>query len=177
MSFYIIEIKARCKDLDRAHARLMQAGADYRGEDHQIDTYFGVESGRLKLRQGKIENTLIRYHRPNIEGPKRSEVELFHPESADATDQLGKLLRSVLPIKVVVDKKRRIYFIGHIKFHLDRVNDLGTFAEIEAIDKDGSIGEAQLQREVDHYMELLGIEQNELVACSYSDLLLEQAVI
>lgn len=172
-----MEIKARCKDLDGAHARLVQAGADYQGEDHQIDTYFGVDSGRLKLRQGKIENTLIRYHRPNMEGPKRSEVELYYPESADAADQLGQLLRSALPIKVVVDKKRRIYFIGHIKFHLDRVNGLGNFVEIEAIDKDGSIGEPQLQREVDQYMEFLGIEHSELVACSYSDLQLEQDVI
>ena len=53
-----IEIKARCKDLSRIRKILESRNARYIGKDHQIDTYFKVAQGRLKLREGKIENYL-----------------------------------------------------------------------------------------------------------------------
>ena len=75
--------------------------------------------------------------------------------------------------KVVVDKKRKIFFIENVKFHLDEVNGLGPFVEIEAIDTKGDIGEEKLQEQCQYYMDLFGIKSTALIAVSYSDLLLK----
>ena len=69
-----IEIKAKCSDLEKIRAILNSQQARFIGTDHQIDTYFKVNTGRLKLREGSIENALIHYNRPNQAGPKKSEI-------------------------------------------------------------------------------------------------------
>lgn len=166
-----VEIKAHS---DRALAikQILEAqNARFVGEDHQIDTYFKVAHGRLKLREGNIENALIHYKRSNQSGPKTSEVLLY---TSKPKSNLKAILEAALGVLVVVDKVRAIYFIDNVKFHVDQVKELGSFVEIEAIDKDGSIGQATLQEQCNHYMNLLGIEQNDLVAVSYSDLLLQK---
>jgi adenylate cyclase class 2 len=81
MSHIIIEIKAKCADHEPIRQILLEKGADFRGTDHQIDTYFKVPNGRLKLREGNIENTLIHYERENEEGPKQSNVTLYELRS------------------------------------------------------------------------------------------------
>ena len=75
-------------------------------------------------------------------------------------------------VKVVVDKTRRIYFLGNVKFHFDRVAGLGTFVEVEAIDRDGTIGREILQEQADGFAALFEIRPEDFVAVSYSDLLL-----
>ena len=170
MSWKNVEIKAKCADIKILEKILLQHQADYKGIDHQIDTYFNVPNGRLKLREGNIENALIHYDRGNQAQPKLSSVTYYKPnESAD----LKATLTAALGIKVVVDKKRQIFFIDNVKFHLDQVEGLGTFAEIEAIDKDGSIEQATLQKQCYDYMALLNIKETDLLAVSYSDLILE----
>lgn len=170
MSFINVEIKARCAKPDDAEYILMQEQADYIGLDHQVDTYFKVADGRLKLREGNIENSLIFYRRSNQSGPKTSQVNLYKPPRDPA---LKPLLENSLGVLTVVDKKRKIFFIGNVKFHIDAVKDLGHFLEIEAIDKDGTIGREKLQQQCDHFMQLLQIEAGDLVAVSYSDMLME----
>lgn len=163
-----VEIKARCADPDNIRAILKKQNADFKGTDHQIDTYFKVDNGRLKLREGTIENNLIYYHRPNTKSPKRSDIHLVpmhHPE------KMKILLGNALDIQVVVDKQREIYFIDNVKFHLDDVQQLGSFIEIEAIDKDDTIGESMLREQCKHYMKLFNIAEGDLVAQSYSDLI------
>ena len=76
---------------------------------------------------------------------------------------------------VVVDKERRIYFIDNVKFHIDKVKDLGGFVEIEAIDTTGKIGREQLLEQCNHYLRLFKIKESDLVDCSYSDLLLAKS--
>lgn len=165
-----IEIKARCEQQDKIRTILQDRGADFRGTDHQIDTYFEVAQGRLKLRQGTIENNLIHYQRPDQAGPKASEVHLYKSTDSEA---LKALLAAALPTKIVVDKEREIYFIDNVKFHLDRVARLGTFVEIEAIDSDGSIGREKLMEQCDYYLALFGIREEDLLEQSYSDMLLK----
>lgn len=166
-----IEIKARCTQPERIKAILLEKQADFKGIDHQIDTYFNANTGRLKLREGKIENALIFYQRSNQAGPKQSDVILYQ---GAAGSSLKATLSAAIGVKVVVDKQRAIYFLGNVKFHVDEVQQLGSFVEIEAIDKDGTIGIERLQEQCAYYMDLLGIETNDLVEVSYSDLLLEQ---
>lgn len=169
MSHINIEIKAKCKNQNNIRDFLKSQNALFEGVDHQIDTYFKIKSGRLKLREGNIENFLIYYERENLSGPKQSDVVLYKNEPGSP---LKEILAKSLEILVVVDKKREIYFIENIKFHLDEVAGLGTFMEIEAIDRDGSIGKEKLLKQCNKYLDLLEIKKEDLISNSYSDLLL-----
>lgn len=167
-----IEIKAACAQPAEVRRRLLAAGADFKGTDHQTDTYFKVADGRLKLRQGPIENALIHYQRSNDAAPKGSAVTMTDvpPNSA-----LKQVLTQALGVLVEVVKQREIYFIDNVKFHIDEVPGLGSFVEIEAIDLQGDLGESYLQQQCRHYMQLLGIADDDLQAVSYSDMLLARS--
>jgi adenylate cyclase class IV len=147
---------------------LRARGADFRGTDRQTDTYFRCPRGRLKLREGNIERSLIHYARPDQPGPKPAEVCLYHPAPGP---ELKELLTQALGVQAVVAKRREIYFLDNVKFHIDHVEGLGDFVEIEAIDTTGRIGRRKLQAQCEEYMRLLGIREADLVACSYSDML------
>ncbi|MCU0334732.1 MAG: class IV adenylate cyclase [Chitinophagaceae bacterium] len=130
-----VEIKATCRQPAEVRRRLLAAGADFKGTDHQTDTYFNVPDGRLKLRQGPIENALIHYQRSNDAAPKGSAVTMtVVPPNSD----LKQVLAHALGVLVEVVKEREIYFIDNVKFHLDTVPGLGSFVEIEAIDLHGN---------------------------------------
>lgn len=138
--------------------------------DHQIDTYFNVSNGRLKLREGNIENFLVHYERSDKEGPKQSVVSLYASQPGSS---LKETLTRALGILVVVDKQREIYFIENVKFHVDIVRGLGTFMEIEAVDYDGNIGLEKLNEQCNKYLEDMGIKDEDLISGSYSDMLLK----
>lgn len=164
-----IEIKAHCRDMAAVRGRLQALQPRFVGQDHQIDTYFSTDKGRLKLRQGNIENALIYYQRANSSGPKRSDVWLY--PCNDNPTGLKAMLEQIHGVNVVVDKQREIYFVDNVKFHLDEVQGLGHFVEIEAIDDDGSKGEAILREQCEYYLQWLGIDPADLLEVSYSDLL------
>jgi predicted adenylyl cyclase CyaB len=165
-----IEIKAKCNDHEKIRSVLKSRNADFKGTDHQIDTYFKVNNGRLKLREGNIENSLVFYERENEEGPKQSNVMLF--ESSPNSSLKEILLRS-LGVLVVVDKQREIYFIENVKFHIDTVKKIGTFMEIEAIDTEGTFTKEKLLEQCEYYLKLFEIPKSDLISVSYSDLLLQ----
>jgi len=170
MPVNIIEIKAKCADASQIRSILLANKADFKGIDHQIDTYFKAPIGRLKLREGNIENTLIHYNRPNQAGPKNSQVTYRRlPPNAE----LKEVLAAAMGILTVVDKKRGIYFIDNVKFHLDEVKNLGTFVEIEAIDETGKLGIEKLNEQCAYYMALFAIQSTDLIDVSYSDLMME----
>jgi len=166
-----IEIKARCADPGRIRNVLKSNHADYKGTDYQIDTYFNVPRGRLKLRQSNIENSLIFYSRANQTGPKEAQVCIYRPE---AMSSLKELLTGALHVLVTVRKKREIYFIENVKFHIDQVENLGAFVEIEAIGTTHHISKEKLRGQCEQYMRLLAIAEEDLIDCSYSDLLMQK---
>jgi adenylate cyclase, class 2 len=166
-----IEIKARCANPQRVRELLLARHAEFRGVDQQIDTYFQVPRGRLKLREGQIENSLVYYEREDQAGPKQANVSLV---SLSSHSGLKEVLTKVLGVLVVVEKQREIYFIENVKFHIDTVKGLGSFVEIEAIDLEGSQGKEKLLKQCLEFMDLFAIAERELVAVSYSDLLLAQ---
>ncbi|MHA2298692.1 MAG: class IV adenylate cyclase [Candidatus Hodarchaeales archaeon] len=174
MNHVNIEFKARYKNTEEIRLILKSKNANYKGKDHQIDTYFNTDRGRLKLREGNIETALIRYERKNQEGPKQSDVILYHPVPTNVKP-LKEILIKTLGIMVIVDKEREIYFIENVKFHIDSVNELGSFIEVEAIDKDGSIGVQALQEQCSYYLNLFNIKDSDLISHSYSDLLLDRS--
>ena len=170
MAHLNVEIKACSQNHEKIREILKSHGADSKGVDHQIDTYFKVNSGRLKLREGNIENYLIFYNRENYAEPKESEVTLF---KTDPDSPLKEILSKSLGILVAVDKMREIYSINNVKFHLDNVAKLGTFLEIEAIDKNSSIGKKELHAQCQNYMDLFEIQKGDLISNSYSDMIME----
>ena len=161
-----VEIKAKCSDQEKVRVVLKSHNADFKGVDHQIDTYFIVPTGRLKLREGNIENSLIFYEREDVKGPKQSRV-ILHRTEPDSS--LKEILTKSLGILTVVDKQREIYFIDNVKFHLDTVQNLGTFMEIEAIDTTGDISKEKLLEQCTHYLALFGTQESDLLNTSYSD--------
>ena len=169
MNHLNIEIKARCPNPEFVREVLWQENAIFKGIDHQTDTYFNCKYGRLKLREGNIENHLIHYDREDIDGPKKSLVTLYRPEPQS---NLKEILTKSMGIFVIVKKKREIYFIENVKFHIDIVENLGSFVEIEAIDSNGNFDANQLKRQCETYMELFEIKNEDLINCSYSDMLL-----
>ncbi|HHM21156.1 MAG TPA: CYTH domain-containing protein [Bacteroidetes bacterium] len=162
-----IEIKARCGHPGKIQKILESKNARYIGTDHQVDTYFNVKNGRLKLREGNIENNLIHYMRSDEAGPGKSEVQLY---KSTPGSNLKNTLTAALGIFKTVNKQRRIYFIENVKFHIDEVKGPGSFIEIEAIDEDGSIGLEKLHEQCRYYMELFEVRDKDLVKESYSDM-------
>jgi adenylate cyclase, class 2 len=169
MSILNIEFKAKVSNIDALEEKLKTLQPLLVGIDEQKDTYYNVQIGRLKLREGNIENALIWYDRQNIAGAKQSDILLYKHAPDNA---LKEILLKLHGIKVIVQKSRKIYFVDNVKIHFDTVAELGTFIEVEAIDKDGTIGIDKLQEQCNYFIEFFGIKQNDFIEVSYSDMLL-----
>ncbi len=161
------EVKVQVKDLNPYRKRLKQANAEFRGIDHQKDTYFKVSRGRLKLREGNIENALIYYDRDDQSHPKKSEIILLRTVSPE----LKAILFKALTVLVIVEKQREIYFMDNAKFHLDHVPGLGYFVEIEVMGGPDASFEA-LTRQLHRHVEYLKLPLERRITHSYSDMLL-----
>jgi homotetrameric cytidine deaminase len=158
-----LEIKARDADPRRSLEAALALGADDQGELTQRDTYFAGARGRLKLRQQTPgESELIQYRRPDDAGPRVSEFRLV-PVSEAAALELA--LEAALGALVVVEKRRRLLLWEGVRIHLDDVEGLGAFVELEA-PEDGD-----QDAKVERLREALGV--GELIPGSYSDLLLD----
>lgn len=170
MTHLNIEFKAGTNNLKEMEEKLLSLNPVFIGEDHQKDTYYNVEEGRLKLREGNIENALIWYQREDTAGAKQSDILLYKHAPDDA---LKKILIKLHGIKIIVDKIRKIYFIENVKFHFDRVEGLGTFIEVEAIDSTGEIGIEKLKEQCDFYINYFDIQQSDFMHKSYSDMMMD----
>ena len=164
-----IEVKAKCHRPEFIRQYLQKNNAVFKGTDHQTDTYFNVSKGRLKLREGNIENNLIYYERTDQPGSKESNFQLVKVPDAE---RLKEVLSKSLGIKIIVEKKREIYFIGNVKFHIDEIAGLGNFAEIEASDLYKDISKEELQRQCEFYRQEFEIKEEDLLSVSYSDMLI-----
>lgn len=163
-----ITIKARCHEPVKVERILLDHDASYIGLDVQTDTYYATDYGKLKHRQGNIENVLIHYHRKTADEAKQTEVLLYLKNPAPETVQQICGEQQVL---AQVKKLRKIFFIEKVKFHLDYLEPIGHFVEIEAIDLDGTLGLTTLKQQCSYYKELLQIEDSAIVTSSYTDLI------
>ena len=170
MNIRNFEFKAKVDDLEKYEKKLLLLNPEFHGTDYQVDTYFNVSQGRLKLREGNIENSLINYRREDIADSKKSEIILFQFKPDNA---LKEILSLQLGIKIIVSKKRKIYFIDNVKFHFDVVDKLGTFIEVEVIDNKGNFTIEQLQEQCNKYFDFFELYKSSLIDKSYSDLLEE----
>jgi adenylate cyclase, class 2 len=166
-----IEFKARMRDEKRVRAALKSLRPRAAGTDHQLDTYFNAPSGRLKLRQGNIENALIFYQRQNTARVRPSKVHLCEFSDPAQARTLKKVLASALGVDAVVDKVREIYFVDNVKIHLDRVRGLGKFLEVEAFVPKGSLRHGR--RQAEQMKEMFGVLPEDVLSHSYSDMILQ----
>lgn len=135
---------------------------------HQEDTFFHVRHGRLKLRKNSDgRGELIQYCRADTAAAKRSDYLLTPVTDPDG---LVALLEAALGVQGVVRKERTVYLVGNTRVHLDRVDELGTFVELEVVLQDGQT-EAEGRSVAAGLMTLLGLDGAGLVGVAYGDLL------
>jgi predicted adenylyl cyclase CyaB len=163
-----VEIKARVRDMNAVRARAAALSDAPAVVLEQEDTFFNVPDGRLKLRvfpDGKGE--LIAYRRPDSVGPKTSEYFVYRTPHFGA---LKELLTVALGIRGVVRKRRLLYLVGATRIHLDDVEGLGAFLELEVVLTEGQ-SEAEGESMARRLLAELGIRDADRVAPAYIDLL------
>ena len=163
-----IEIKARVDSLDRVRQIALQIATERLGVLKQTDTFFACSSGRLKVRQfadGRAE--LIAYQRADTPQAKSSDYHLVRVEDGAA---LIAGLTSSLGTTQVVRKRREVFLYHNVRIHLDQVEGLGDFLELESVvapDFDESVARKRLAEAMDH----LAVKSADLLESAYADML------
>ena len=162
-----IEFKARCWDLQDIRGRLAKKGVALERRMRQVDTYFNVAEGRLKLREiDGGESQLVQYFRPDESAARQSDYMVVPVEQPEA---LKQALTRALGVSVVVEKVRELYLLEHTRVHLDAVKGLGTFVELETVIREQSVEAAR--GECKRIQKELEINADDLLSGSYADLL------
>jgi predicted adenylyl cyclase CyaB len=165
-----VEVKARVESLDALVPGLEELGARFAGQWRMRDVFFAAPEGRLKLRTVEGEGAyLIAYRRRDDTGPSLSEYELVDVADPAALD---RALCMVLGRVGQVRKLRSVYIIGRTRVHLDQVDGLGAFMELEVVLEDGE-GRGAGEREADRILGILEVAPERLVERAYIDLLSE----
>jgi predicted adenylyl cyclase CyaB len=163
-----IEIKARLRNFDDIRIRAEGLSSIPVEVIPQEDTFFNTAQGRLKLRiLAEDHGQLIYYTRPDQEGPKRSDYHISH--TADPA-HLKRVLELACGIRGVVRKTRYLYLVGQTRVHLDAVEGLGHFMELEVVMQEGQ-SDADGKAIAEDLMERLGVEKTDLLEGAYMDLL------
>ena len=164
-----IELKAHARAFDELRERAAALSDDAPLIFRQQDFFYDVPRGRLKLRQfdDGTPAELIFYQRDDRDGPKASYYSRSPVTNADA---MHALLAQALSTRGIVTKERHVYLAGRTRIHLDRVDGLGDFIELEVVlapddnEEDGAAEAHALFKQ-------LGVSQADLVAVAYVDLL------
>lgn len=167
-----IEIKARIGDIESAKRTAGSlCGGGPAALLHQVDTYFEVPAGRLKMREFDDCNTqseLIYYERSNVSGPRSSDYLI---ELISDSQGLKSVLEAALGVTVVVRKTRTLYLYENTRIHLDEVDGLGTFIEFEYVmPEEGSSADGE--QTVRRLMRCFSIGEADLLEGSYSDMMM-----
>jgi predicted adenylyl cyclase CyaB len=162
-----LEFKAPLDDSKRVLSRARELGADLWGDLRQTDTYFSVPHGRLKLREtAGFQGELVYYERDEWAADRPSDYQIAHVvEPATMLD----VLERALGMLAVVRKRRTLLLLDTARIHLDNIEGLGSFLEIEVPVKDG---EAGARARIDSLIYDLGYAWSDCIRASYLDLML-----
>jgi predicted adenylyl cyclase CyaB len=167
-----IEIKARIESVESLAPRVAALADQGPIEIMQDDTFFACDHGRLKLRAFPTgDGQLIYYRRPDQTGPKES---FFVISPTRAPDSLREVLSLAYGPAGRVRKRRVLYLVGRTRVHLDRVEALGDFLELEVVLAEGEQSERGVE-EARTLMAALGVNPGQLIEGAYVDLLARQA--
>ncbi|MCJ7800961.1 MAG: class IV adenylate cyclase [Candidatus Marinimicrobia bacterium] len=162
-----VEIKARITDYDKVKRLVEDLCHTPIHTEQQEDTFFNSSKGRLKLRESDGESAIIYYDRPNSYEPKQSDIAISFTENPDS---LKSVLSKSIGIRGIIKKKRILYKYGQTRIHLDDVEGLGKFIELEVVlehnqtSKDGETIAYNL-------MDLFDIQKTDLIDVAYIDLI------
>jgi predicted adenylyl cyclase CyaB len=164
------EVKYHCSYPEKFSALFLANHFLFLGTDEQTDTYFQTSQGILKLRESNspIESGLIYYEKKPYKNIQKSDIIIY--SSPDPASLKDILIRSNT-VKLVIKKTRRIFQQDNVRFHLDAIENLGNFLEIEVQDTHGLIPQAVLLDQLSFYIRLLGLLKKDKVNQSYSELL------
>ena len=162
-----LEFKVRYGSLDLLHPKLADLKANRQETINQVDTYFHNPKGRLKLRETDLsaEGWLIYYERPN---ELESRYSIYQLCKVDESSNLKELLTNALGVKTIIKKQRVLWMYKNTRIHLDTVEDLGEFVELETVFQGQSDADAKVEH--NHVKTTLGLEMGEPIAVSYSEL-------
>src|SRR5579885_1535136 len=161
-----LEAKFRLEDLDAACATALALGYAPSANFIQHDTFFAVAHGKLKLREQPPDAWLIHYARSRESALMLSRYEIV---PIAAPGRARAMLECALGIIAEVHKSRTLLMRDNVRLHLDRVEGLGDFGEIEAVIAEGDDPE-QSRPAVDELIEALRIPREELIEASYFEL-------
>lgn len=166
-----IEIKARVENVTLLKPRVAELACEGPLEIAQDDTFFRCDTGRLKLRAISNEyGELIFYRRVNQAGPKES----FYLRSATSSPETLRESLSLAYGQIGrIRKYRTLFLVGRTRVHLDRVEGLGHFLELEVVLVDDEPADTGI-REAGELMDRLGIQPGQLIEGAYLDLMLAQ---
>jgi predicted adenylyl cyclase CyaB len=163
-----IEIKARVEDLEAVEARARGLTLQAPIRIQQDDTFFACAKGRLKLREFEDgSGELIHYLRADVDGPKVSDYVVVPAADPEA---LRQALTRACGVLGRVRKQRTVYLVDRTRVHLDRVEGLGHFVELEVVLAE-SEEEDRGQAVAADLLQALGIAQGQCIAGAYFDLL------
>jgi len=163
-----IEIKARVRNFSELQTRAEGLSDTPVEIIPQEDIFFNVPHGRLKLRLlAPDRGQLIHYQRVDQGGPKRSD---YHISETPDPDSLKRVLEFACGIRGVVRKTRFLYLAGQTRIHVDDVEGLGQFMELEVVLREGQ-GDAEGQAIAEGLMAGLGVERGDLLEGAYMDLI------
>jgi predicted adenylyl cyclase CyaB len=163
-----IEIKARALDFLNLQARAASISDKPVQVIPQEDVFFHTSRGRLKLRILTPDHAqLVYYERPDQDGPKRSLYQIFETSNPDG---LKNILALTLGVRGIVRKTRYLYLAGQTRIHLDDVEGLGKFVELEVVLREGQT-DSEGQAIAHDLMMRLGIRPEDLLDAAYMDLL------
>jgi len=163
-----VEIKARVAGVGAIRARAVLLASAASEILTQTDTFFVVPQGRLKVREfSDGSGELISYSRPDQLGPKESVYTRYPCQNAKS---LSETLGRALPVRGLVVKRREVFLVGRTRVHLDEVEGLGCFVELEVVLRDGEAVEHG-EHEAHDLLRALEIPETDLVAAAYIDLL------
>jgi predicted adenylyl cyclase CyaB len=169
-----IEIKAHVSDLAALTERVAEVATTGPFEIHQDDTFFRCASGRLKLRAfSDTDGELIFYRRTDQHGPKES---FYIRTPTQSPDLLRQSLTLAYGHAGRVVKHRTLYTVGRTRVHLDRVDGLGDFMELEVVLQGDEPSEAGVA-EAHTLMAQLGIKASSLMDAAYVDLLAQRTAV
>lgn len=162
-----IEIKARARNFEDLKSRAEKLSDTPVQVIPQEDIFFKTPQGRLKLRVLADHAELIYYTRPDQDGPKRSD---YHIARSHDPENLKRVLELAYGIRGVVKKTRYLYLVGPTRIHVDDIEGLGQFMELEVVMQDGE-SDAEGQKIAEGLMASLGVERGDLIDGAYMDLL------
>jgi adenylate cyclase, class 2 len=164
------ELKVKIDNLEKYEDLAKSFNASFSKVLDQTDTYFKTGYGKLKLREFSDKNSELIYYDKQQEYSQSDYI----IAGIEDTKNLKKIFSFLFETIVVVKKKRTVYLFKNARIHLDDVNELGTFLEFEVI---VSEGDKQARELLDRLYEHFNINENDIVKCGYSDLLLKKSQI